>query len=68
MSTNVLKRNECCVFPAVRGGNAAATQIPVMFHVCHCVQCATIPVSPSDPHPLHSDMVEDGHEVMREPS
>lgn len=61
VSTNVLKRNECSAFPAVCGGNAAATQIPVMFHVCHCVQCVTVPVSPSDPHPTHLDMVEDGH-------
>lgn len=56
VSTNVLKRNECdhgvCMFPAVCGGNAAATQIPVMFHMFANV-CSASPGLYPPPTPSH---------------
>lgn len=54
VSTNALKRNECavCIFPAVCGGNAAATQIPVMFHM-FAIVCSASPGLCPPPTPFH---------------
>lgn len=62
LCAHALKRNECavCMFPAVCGGNAAATQIPVMFHM-FAIVCSASPGLCLPPTPFH-----DGQVVMLE--